>query len=342
MKLAIHNSKQDFHPIWIEYCKENDIPFKLVNCYDTNIIDQLKDCDVLLWNHHHTNPKDVLFAKQLLFSLEQSGKIVFPDFNTGWHFDDKLGQKYLFEALNLPLIPSYVFYDKKTAKEWANTTTYPKVWKLRGGAGASNVKLVKNKNEAFFLINKAFNKGFSQYNAIGSLKERWRQFISKKGSVKNLAKGVIRLLYPPYYAKVMGREIGYIYFQDFIPNNKTDFRIKIVNNRCWGFQRKVRANDFRASGSGDLIFDNTQVPESMIKMAYKVYNKLQLQSVAFDFVLLNEQPLIVEISYGFGMDIEEVKNGYWTSDLNFHKEVFNPHGWIIESVIEQVKRKNAN
>ncbi len=76
------------------------------------------------------NPRDILFAKQLLFSLEQSGIIVFPDFNTGWHFDDKVGQKYLLETIDAPLVPSYVFYSKKEALEWDEQTNFPKVFKL--------------------------------------------------------------------------------------------------------------------------------------------------------------------------------------------------------------------
>ena len=41
---------------------------------------------------------------------------------------------------------------------------FPKVFKLRGGAGAANVKLVKSKRDFIKLINKAFGRGFSQFN----------------------------------------------------------------------------------------------------------------------------------------------------------------------------------
>jgi hypothetical protein len=70
-----------------------------VDCYQSDIINQLSDCDALMFHHYHASSKDTLFAKQLLFALESAGKIVFPDFRTGWHFDDKVGQKYLFEAI---------------------------------------------------------------------------------------------------------------------------------------------------------------------------------------------------------------------------------------------------
>ena len=113
MKIAFHNTG-GFTPRWIKYCEKNNIQYKKVNAYDTDIVEQLKDCDAFMWHHHQSNYKDVLFAKQLLFSLEQSGKVVFPNFNTGWHFDDKVGEKYLFEAIGAPVVPTFVFYTKKS------------------------------------------------------------------------------------------------------------------------------------------------------------------------------------------------------------------------------------
>ena len=43
MKIAIHDSKEKhfFSDRWIEYCSRNNIPFKVVNAYDNDIINQL-------------------------------------------------------------------------------------------------------------------------------------------------------------------------------------------------------------------------------------------------------------------------------------------------------------
>src|SRR5690606_35021033 len=100
----------------------------------------------------------------LLVSLQTAGKKVFPDFNTVWHFDDKIGQKYLLEAIGAHLAPSYVFYSKKEALSWSETAVFPKVFKLRNGAGSDNVRLAKSREAAVRLINKSFNKGFKQYD----------------------------------------------------------------------------------------------------------------------------------------------------------------------------------
>lgn len=99
MKLAIHHRKGSFSDRWIDYCDSNHIEYKVVNAFDTDIMEQLIGYDALMWHHHHGKYEDVLAAKPILFALEQAGVQVFPDFSTGWHFDDKVGQKYLLEAI---------------------------------------------------------------------------------------------------------------------------------------------------------------------------------------------------------------------------------------------------
>src|SRR5690606_3394653 len=180
MKLAIHHRPGSFSDRWIEYCKNKGINFKIVNAFDSDIINQVKDCDVFLWHHPHSNFKDVLTAQRILFALEHAGISVFPDFRTAWHFDDKVAQKYLLEAIEAPLVPSYVFYDKNEAIEWVKNTSYPKVFKLKGGAGATNVKLVTNQTQAIKLVNKAFGKGFSQFDSWQNLIDRIEKYKNGK------------------------------------------------------------------------------------------------------------------------------------------------------------------
>jgi hypothetical protein len=45
-------------------------------------------------------------------------------------------------------------------------------------------------------------------------------------------------------------------------------------------------------------------------------------------------PLIVEMSYGFGVDSDEFDFGYWDPDLKWHKGKFNPYGWMVEEVLK--------
>jgi glutathione synthase/RimK-type ligase-like ATP-grasp enzyme len=289
----------------------------------------------LLWHHHQGNPRDIVFARQLLFAFEHAGIRVFPDFKTGWHFDDKVGQKYLFEALSIDeRIPTWIFYSKSEALSWARETTFPKVFKLRGGAGSQNVRLVESESEALKLIRRAFGTGFKAYDAWGSLKERYRKYRLGKTSLNDVIKGMVRLVLPPPYARIKGRDKGYIYFQEFIPNNSSDTRVIVIDDKAFALKRMVRDHDFRASGSGTFKYEKKEFDERCIRVAFAINNKLKTQCVAYDFVFDNEnKPRVIEINYGFLPSGYDDCPGYWDPELAWHEGKFNPYGWMVELVL---------
>ncbi|MDM1380713.1 ATP-grasp domain-containing protein [Myroides marinus] len=332
--LAIHSEKGSYSDEWIKYCESNNIDFKIVDCYSTDIIRELKGCSALMWHHNHGLYKDVLVAKKLIRSLEKSGMKVYPNSDSNWHFDDKVAQKYLLEAVDLPLVKSYVFYDKNTAMKWVNTTSFPKVFKLKGGASSQNVRLVHNKNECEKIIKRSFGRGWKQYDAWVNVKEKYR--LSKQdGEWKRFLKALVRVFIAPYDAKMIGNEKGYVYFQDFIPNNTCDFRIQIVGDKAWAMRRMVRKNDFRASGSNMLDYDQTEIPVEMINNTFEVHQALNMPTIAVDYVLdSNNAFKIVEICYCFGIADDELNHGYWTKDLVYHNKRFNPFGDMIDFVLK--------
>lgn len=333
MMVAIHKSKWGFSADWIAYCERMNIPFKIVDCMHSNIINELEGCEVVFWHHHHILPTDKIFAKQLLFALEHAGKKVFPNFSTDWHFDDKLGQKYLFEACGVSHIPTVIFYSKREAYKWIKQTEYPKVFKLRNGAGSSNVKLVHKKSEAYRLVNIAFGRGFESYDRLSDLKDLFKKYRLKKASLMELLKSIRRFFVSTEFARIYGNEKGYVLFQDFIPNNKFDIRIIVIAGKAFGIKRMVRKNDFRASGSGFADYNRMQIDIRCVEMAFKVTRQLRAQCAAYDFVFdVQNHPVIVEISYGFNTKIYP---GYWDESLNWHEGDFNAVEWMMQSVVEK-------
>lgn len=49
--------------------------------------------------------------------------------------------------------------------------------------------------------------------------------------------------------------------------------------------------------------------------------------------------MIVEISYGFAKDAYDVCAGYWDRDLTWHNGTFNPYGWMVEDLLNQIQNK---
>src|SRR5690554_1583553 len=338
MKIAIHHRIGSFSDRWIAYCEQQNIPFKIVNAFDSNIIEQVKNCDVFMWHHNHIQYEDVLTAKRILFALEHAGIKVFPDFKTGWHFDDKVAQKYLLEAIDAPLVPSYVFYDKQEALSWAESTDYPKVFKLKGGSGSSNVRLVKNFHESKRLIKKAFGKGFPQTDRFYSFKEHIRRVKEGKSGLIGVLKAIGRLFILPAFAKQQSHERGYVYFQEFSPNLDSDMRIQVIGERIFGLKRFIRENDFRASGSGNFIeFEPSNIDFRVLNETLSLIKKVESQCLTIDFIYVDGMPKIVELSYGFPTEFYDNCPGYWDSELNWHEGKFNPQEWMIENIVNDLR-----
>jgi len=334
MKIAIQERKGSFSEQWVSYCKSKGIEYKMVNCYAPDIIGQLSDCGALMWHFHHASQKDMMLAKQLLYSVQMMGKRVFPDFNSMWHFDDKLGQKYLLDAIGAPMVPTVIFYSEEEALEWVKDANFPKVFKLSTGAGGQNVRLVKNTFEAEKVIRKAFGKGFKQYNASASLKDRWYKFNEGLVPLKDVMKGFIRLVCEPEYSRLSGRERSYAYFQDYIPENDHDIRVIVVGGKAFAIKRMVRKSDFRASGSGHILYEKKHFNKKTISLAFHLSEKLHSQCMAYDFIHKNDEPLLIEISYGFSFKGYINCPGYWDEHLNWHEGKFNPYGWMVDMIIQ--------
>ena len=148
-------------------------------------------------------------------------------------------------------------------------------------------------------------------------------------------KGMGRLFVVTDFAKMHAREKGYAFFQDFIPNNTFDIRVCVVGNHAFALKRLTRKGDFRASGSGNIVYDKSQIDERCVKIAFDVNRKLKTQSIAYDFVFdSNNQPQIVEISYGYAVNAYDSCEGYWTEDMQWHEgSNFDFCGWMVQTII---------
>jgi len=339
VQIAIHHKNEGtFSDRWVEYCAERHIPFTAVDCYRSDILRQLASADALLWHFLQTRPANLLMARHVVMAAEAMGLKVFPSSPTCWHFDDKIAQKYLLEAVGAPLIPTYVSYDPDEALRWIDGAVFPKVFKLRRGAGSENVRLVRTADEARRLAARAFGRGFRPaggYFADASTKYRKvRARRDVAGVLRRLPRAILDL-----YRRVhlMGREKGYVYFQDFAAGNTFDTRITIIGNRAFGFTRNVRQGDFRASGSGSINYDLARIKPPCVEIAFQVARKIGSQSIAFDFVMEAGEPKIVEISYCYLPEAVYRCAGHWDDRLDWHEGQVWPQDAIIEDLLTGLK-----
>jgi glutathione synthase/RimK-type ligase-like ATP-grasp enzyme len=336
--VAIHHREGSYSERWIEYCRQNGIPQKIVNCYDSGIIGKLSNTKILLWHWGHYIPQDVLIARHIIASAEKMGITVYPNSQTCWHFDDKIAQKYLLESIGAPLVPTYVFYTLEDACQWIDKTSFPKVFKLRKGAGGSNVRLIKSAAEARRLVKQAFGPGFKPvagYFSDLEIKLRKTKTIDEQLSRINRFPQVFRNIYQRN--KLIGFERGYIYFQEFLPDNDYDIRVVAIGGRIFAYRRKVRRGDFRASGTGNFDFDIKKIDMRCVQLAYDISRKVGAQSLAFDFVHdVDGGPKIIEMSYCFGTEGFSQCEGYFDPDLNWRPEKIKAEDAILIDCLASV------
>jgi hypothetical protein len=333
-KIAIHDNGS-WSAKWIAYCREHNIPYKKINCYDSDIVDQIRDCAGLMWMFDHANPEDMLMARNVFNVAELMGLKVYPNFHTNWHFDDKLSQKYLFEALKLPTVPTWAFFNRSKALDFARTCELPIVAKLRRGAASYNVRMLKTRSQIRRYVKRMFSKGFSPAPApLADVKTKFK-VAARKGGLNGIIQRLKKA--PRFFSVVMkgrkffGNEKGYVYFQKFIPGNTCDLRISVVGNRAWGFHRIARENDFRASGSGVIDYDISKIPLEVVRQSFDAAEKLKMQSVCFDWIHdARGNYSFVEVSYGF-VDIAVYNcSGFWDREMNWHEKNMYPSIATIE------------
>ena len=339
--IGIHDRPGSFSDRWITYCTDNGIPFQRVNCLATGVVAQCDGFDGLLWHWEHCDAADKLVARQLIAALEAKGLVVFPNVNTCWHFDDKVAQKYLLEAIAAPLIPTWVFTNKADAVQWIEGANWPKVFKLRCGAGSTNVRLVRSRSEAVALCRQAFGRGFPAVAGyLVDMQTRLRRTKTAHEFWARLRRAPRTLLKNLAMRRELPRERGYIYFQEFLPGNAFDTRVTIIGDRAFGYRRMNRPGDFRASGSGNPSYEPERIDKRCVEIAFRVANRIGAQSLAFDFLFNSQhEPMVGEISYGYVASMVHACAGHWDHQGRWHEGHVWPEEAILEDVLAACDRK---
>lgn len=344
MKIAIHQNHEIFHHStmwdneWISYCKESGLDFEVVNCFENDILEKLKKFDVLLWHFSNYSLQEMMYARTILNSASKIGLKVFPDFETAWHFDDKVAETYLLNTINAPMPESYMFYNYKTAKDFLESKSiYPIIAKLRSGSGSNNVTKLNNSREGIKYAKKMFTKGLKASPSI-LFKTKSNLKSSKDwDAIKSRIKRIPDFIESVRKTRAFPREQGYVYLQSYIPNNGFDLKVVVVGNKLSFLSRNIRKGDFRASGGGSIEYNKDLITKEVRRISFEISNKLNFQCMGYDFVIdkKTQEPKIIEISYGFSHKAQMDLGGYWDKDDNWYNEPLNAPVEIIKNLLSR-------
>lgn len=308
---------------YVTAAKNMNVEYKLIDCTANHAIEQIREVDALIWHWTQDRHADKRAAYSIIKSAELMGKQVYPSSNTCWMFDDKVYEKYLLESVGAPVVETYVFFDKKSAMKWLRKQTYPVVYKLSGGAGSSNVRLIKNEKEAERICSQHFSFWGRPDLAMKLYYTDYNQYL----------KTVQEFCWGDLY-RYGNNNRGYLLFQRFVPDNTYDIRVTIIGSRGVIFRRLVRDHDFRASGSGKIVYEVSAEDIKAIPIAREITKKIGSQTMTFDFIYDRGQLKIVEMGYGFTPISVYNTPGWYDEQMEFHEGRTDVHRLVIENLLE--------
>lgn len=268
--------------------------------------------DLIVFNFFHDAEFNRRFAKRIVYGIDQlnSSAKVWPDLRSCTYYDDKLSQAYQFLALQpycdgVRFAETKVFYSYREFIKWVDHHTFPFVVKLSTGAGSHNVKLIKSRLQALLYASISFTIGRSRKGSYSIFMDRY-----KSRDILGILRSLGRVIVPSAKG-IRGREAGYIIAQEYFSGNDGDIRIVVIRNKAIGIRRGNRPDDFRASGSGVITYEVSDLPRELILTAFDLSKLFSMEIVAFDFLKDKSEFILIESSYTVSYDSYNKCKGYW-------------------------------
>lgn len=95
-----------------------------------------------------------------------------------------------------------------------------------------------------------------------------------------------------YYEYIEANTKRYL-LQEFVPDLEEDWKVLIFSDKYYVLNRKIRENDFRASGSGKLEY--IEPPEEVLYFAKDCFKKLDVPFASLDICMdKNKECYLIE------------------------------------------------
>jgi glutathione synthase/RimK-type ligase-like ATP-grasp enzyme len=346
LTVGIHpTEKEGFTARWEAALRARGVAVKTLDLLGERPLDQVAGCDGVMWHWAQYPHERRLAALPILRVIETHSRIpVFPDLATCWHFDDKIAQAYLLEALGIPAPKTWVFWRRQDALDWCEGAAYPLVAKLAVGAGSANVLLIRDAAAARRYVERCFSGSGILVRPPLPAAGAARLLARLKRAAKRAALAV------PYvvanrFPSMPDRtywipQKNYALFQEFMPGNEFDTRVTVVGNRAFAYRRFNRPNDFRASGSGNFDVDPKAIDLRCVREAFESSRKLDAQSMAYDWLFRADGsgPVTGEISYGYVDWMIEKCPGHWDRDLHWHEGRLWPEEAHVDDYLARIRQ----
>lgn len=258
-------------PRWTKYrrfLETNGIPHEIYDLHAHDWIEKAAPLDAVI--NVVSNDLDRLEETRVKYHfLERTlGKRCYPSADQVLLYENKSLEAFIAEGCGLPFAKTYISHSREDALATIEAAPYPLVSKIDHSSGSLGVELVPDVRGASRIVRQAFSRAGRKVHVP------WR------------------------------RQKGYVYFQEFVPNDGFDIRVILVGDRAFGYYRRVPKGDFRASGMNTV--ERRGLPEEAIRVALEVQRHVDSPQLVVDMVHgLDGRFVIVEYSIICLMDRPE-------------------------------------
>jgi glutathione synthase/RimK-type ligase-like ATP-grasp enzyme len=314
--------ENSFNSRFIDLLNKNNIPYQIVKNWGGDEFWRKIKKSKLFFARYRGTEEDLALMQAYLPEIERKGVKTLPNFNNVYHCGDKLRLAAFFEANKIPSPKTYAAFSSEEVDQWVKhyQGNYPVVVKTRKGFGSRNVALAENPSQLKKLASILFARGVRDGSIDVIMKGHLKTNLAILRSYTN--KKLIeykRYVVNNFLKRSTVIENTCLIIQEFLPNNSYDTRITVIGNRAFAFMRENRPNDFRASGSGSIIYDQDKIDENFIKIAFDISSKFKFQTMAYDFIYDNKQnPVLIEMNYTYVDTAVQACSGFWTKDGKYY------------------------
>lgn len=267
------------------------------------------------------------YIEDIVYGLELAGANIIPNYKYLRANNNKVFMEILRDQLEVKeglTIKSLHFGSLEELKNKIDKIDFPVVLKTAKGAMSTGVSLAKNKED---------------------LKKKVEN-ISRTKNIRKELWDFGRSLKRKRYIRESKHRGKYI-IQNLIPNLKNDWKILIFSEKYFVFQRNVRKNDFRASGSGQLDYhygSKCSFPDGMLQFAKKIYDAVEVPNISIDLCYDGNHFNLIEFQFVyFGSVGHEKSDIYYEFDgINFNakENIESLEKFYVDSITKYISNNN--
>lgn len=340
--VILKNETSGYHDeFWKIACEKYKIDYEIIDLMSDSWLTNIRrsDGDFFLaclpgYQEHYK----VMYDEKIYWIENVLRKKVYPSFNEIYVYENKRNFSYFAQVSGLPIPETHVFYSRKEANEFINTTQYPVVVKTNIGAAGTGVEILKTRNNAEKYIKRAFTGGIKRKSGPNLQITTKRSLLRR--SINDPKYFIERL---KFYRKIRGeRQTNFVIFQEYISHD-FEWRIVKVGDSYFG-HKKLKIGE-KASGTKEKKYDVP--PGGLLDFVDSICEKCKFNMIAVDIFetpdgnyYINEMQTQWGQKYDYLMLVDgktgrfvKQKDGSWLfeeGDFNQNKSFNLRLEWILQ------------